>query len=96
MHLAIRIRGDISLTFASCLRSVSGAEILSPRATRSITRGVPVRAFYLGDLSRRRFTGAGRFTEDGSKQAKPKTEAPSPGKRENKERNPEQREWVVD
>ena len=28
--------------------------------------------------------------------AKPKTEAPSPGKRENKERNPEQREWVVE
>ena len=49
MHLAIRIMGDISLTLVSCLRSVSGAEILSPEGdTFNRVRGVPVRAFYLG------------------------------------------------
>ena len=49
MHPAIRIMGDISLTFASGLRSVSGAEILSPEDdTFNRARGVPVRAFYLG------------------------------------------------
>ena len=57
LHLAIRIMGDISLTFVSCLCSVSGAEILSPEGDtfNSAERTCE------GVLSRR------RFTEDGSK-----------------------------
>ena len=100
--------GDINLTLASCLRSVSGAEILSPEDdTFNRARGVPVRAFYLGvglpktEASKRSETRPVTAACEGvahvrRPKAKPKTEAPSPGKRENKERNPEQREWVVD